>query len=42
MPDFEEMKRSVVRATHDWEAKASEAEKKLEELEKELIFYSLG
>jgi hypothetical protein len=46
MPDFEEMKRSVaraidersersaVRASDDWEAKAMEAEKKLEELRK--------
>jgi hypothetical protein len=34
MPDFEEMKRSVARANHDWEAKAMEAEKKLEELRK--------
>ena len=34
MPDFDEMKRSVARATHDWETKAAEAEKKLEELRK--------
>ena len=34
MPDFEEMKRSIARATGDWESKALEAEKKLRELRK--------